>query len=147
MSEDEVKQMLRDATDKDLEGTVWHVNTKHLMTFAQMVADKTRQEMSRPTKIIGPNLEAVLNSAGFYRKARITTLEEWEAHLSKEGQKRADEAAWFNARKACTAIKNAALKAAGKDSRAIATVYSNYVAACRDIDDRWDAAKAKGEST
>ena len=44
-SEIEVKQMLRDAIDKDPEGTVWHVNTKHLMTFAQMVADKTKREL------------------------------------------------------------------------------------------------------
>ena len=45
MSEDEIKQMLRDAIDKDPEGTVWHVNTKHLMTFAQMVADKTKRKL------------------------------------------------------------------------------------------------------
>ena len=41
------------AIDKDPEGTVWHVNTKHLMTFAQVVADKTRQELlssTEPTK-------------------------------------------------------------------------------------------------
>ena len=44
-SEIEVKQMLRDAIDKDPEGTVWHVNTKHLMTFAQMVADKTKRKL------------------------------------------------------------------------------------------------------
>ena len=45
MSEDEVKQMLRDAIDQNPEGTVWHVNTKHLITFAQMVADKTKREL------------------------------------------------------------------------------------------------------
>ena len=44
-SETEVKQMLRDAIDKDPEGSVWHVNTKHLMTFAQMVADKTKRKL------------------------------------------------------------------------------------------------------
>ena len=51
MSEDEVKQMLRDAIDQNPEGTVWHVNTKHLVVFAQMVADKTRKEMEPPTSI------------------------------------------------------------------------------------------------
>jgi len=45
MSEDEVKQLMRDAIDQNPEGTVWHVNTKHLITFAQMVADKTRREL------------------------------------------------------------------------------------------------------
>ena len=49
-SEIEVKQMLRDAIDKDPEGTVWHVNTKHLIAFAQMVADKTRQELLSSTE-------------------------------------------------------------------------------------------------
>ena len=73
--------MLRDAIDKDPEGAVWHVNTKHLMTFAQMVADKTRREMSSPTKIMGPNLEAVLNSAGFYKKDLIRTQEEWDEYI------------------------------------------------------------------
>ena len=82
MSEDEIKQMLRDAIDKDPEGTVWHVNTKHLMTFAQMVADKTRREMSSPTKIMGPNLEAVLNSAGFYKKDLIRTQEAWDEYYT-----------------------------------------------------------------
>jgi hypothetical protein len=150
MSEDEVKQMLREAIDKDPEGTVWHVNTKHLMTFAQMVADKTRREMSSPTKIMGPNLEAVLNSAGFYRKARITTQEEWEAHLyeqgeSKEDQRKADEAAWAEGRIQCAAIRDAELEDAWGDAALVAAAYSNYVAACTAIDDRWDAAKAKRE--
>ena len=46
MNEIEVKQMLREAIDKPPEATVWHViNTQHLMTFAQMVADKTRREL------------------------------------------------------------------------------------------------------
>ena len=150
MSEDEVKQMLREAIDKDPEGTVWHVNTKHLMTFAQMVADKTRREMSSPTKIMGPNLESVLNSAGFYRKARITTQEEWEAHLyeqgeSKEEQKKADEADWSEGRIQCAAIRDAELEDAWGDAALVAAAYSNYVAACLAIDDRRDAAKAKRE--
>ena len=149
-SETEVKQMLRDAIDKDPEGTVWHVNTKHLMTFAQMVADKTRREMSSPAKIMGPNLEAVLNSAGFYRKARITTQEEWEAHLyeqgeSKEEQKKADEADWSEGRIQCAAIRDAELEDAWGDAALVAAAYSNYVAACLAIDDRRDAAKAKRE--
>jgi seryl-tRNA synthetase len=75
MNEAEVTQMLRDAIDQDPKGRVWHVNTKHLVAFAQMVADKTRREMSSPT--------------------------EWEAYIyeqgeSKEEQKKADEAAWAN---------------------------------------------------
>ena len=169
-SEIEVKQMLRDAIDKDPEGTVWHVNTKHLMTFAQMVADKTRREMSSPTKIMGPNLEAVLNSAGFYKKDLIRTQEEWEAHIykdykkenqeawdeyiyeqgevesrSKEDQRKADEAAWSDARIACAAIRDAALDAAGEDSRSIATIYFNYAASCVAVDDHWDAIRAKRE--
>ena len=154
-SEIEVKQMLRDAIDKDPEGTVWHVNTKHLMTFAQMVADKTRREMSSPTKIMGPNLEAVLNGAGFYRKARITTQEQWESYLyeqgevesrSKEEQKKADEAAWSDARIACADIRDAALNAARDDRlRAVDAAWSAYYDSCTAIDDRWDAAKAKRE--
>jgi hypothetical protein len=169
-SEIEVKQMLRDAIDKDPEGAVWHVNTKHLMTFAQMVADKTRREMSSPTKIMGPNLEAVLNSAGFYKKDLIRTQEEWEAHIykdykkenqeaweehlyeqgevesrSKEDQRKADEAAWSDARIACAAIRDAALDAAGEDSRSIATIYFNYAASCVAVDDHWDAIRAKRE--
>ena len=154
MSEDEIKQMLRDAIDKDPEGTVWHVNTKHLMTFAQMVADKTRREMSSPTKIMGPNLEAVLNSAGFYKKDLIRTQEAWDEYIyeqgevesrSKEDQKKADEAAWSDARIACAAIRDAALDAAGEDSRSIATIYFNYAASCVAVDDHWDAIRAKRE--
>jgi len=45
MKEAEVTQMLRDAIDQNPEGTVWHVNTKHLVAFAQMVADKTKREL------------------------------------------------------------------------------------------------------
>ena len=45
MNESEVTQMLRDAIDQDPEGRVWHVNTKHLVAFAQMVADKTKREL------------------------------------------------------------------------------------------------------
>ena len=165
-SEIEVKQMLRDAIDKDPEGAVWHVNTKHLMTFAQMVADKTRREMSSPTKIMGPNLEAVLNSAGFYKKDLIRTQEEWEAHIykdykkenqeaweehlyeqgeSKEDQRKADEAAWSDARIACAAIRDAALDAAGDDIRAIDAAWYAYRDSCAAIDDRWDAVRAKRE--
>ena len=45
MNEFEVTQMLRDAIDQDPKGRVWHVNTKHLVAFAQMVADKTKREL------------------------------------------------------------------------------------------------------
>ena len=151
-SETEVKQMLRDAIDKDPEGTVWHVNTKHLMTFAQMVADKTRREMSSPTKIMGPNLEAVLNSAGFYKKEN---QEAWEEHLyeqgevesrSKEDQKKADEAAWSDARIACADIRDAALNAARDDRlRAVDAAWSAYYDSCTAIDDHWDAIRTKRE--
>ena len=154
MNEDEVKQMLREAIDKDPEGTVWHVNTKHLMTFAQMVADKTRKEISSPTKIMGPNLEAVLNSAGFYKKDLIRTQEAWDEYIyeqgevesrSKEDQRKADEAAWSDARIACAAIRDAALDAAGDDIRAIDAAWYAYRDSCAAIDDRWDAARAKRE--
>ena len=112
-AEIEVKQMLRDAIDKDPEGTVWHVNTKHLMTFAQMVADKTKRELeSSPeefsswvkfyedriahlddmlVKAMDMNRELMgkmpkENSAGFYRKDLIRTQEEWEAYLYEQGE-------------------------------------------------------------
>ena len=167
MNEAEVTQMLRDAIDQDPKGRVWHVNTKHLMTFAQMVADKTRREMSSPTKVMGPNLEEVLNSAGFWRKDLIRTQEEFEAKIYKnynkedqekwdeyiyeqgevkEDQKKADEAAWSEGRIQCAAIRDAALDAAGEDSRSIAKVYSDYTAACLAVDDHWDAVKAKREA-
>jgi hypothetical protein len=212
-SETEVKQMLRDAIDKDPEGTVWHVNTKHLMTFAQMVADKTRREMSSPTKIMGPNLEAVLNSAGFYKKDPNRTQEAWDEYIyeqgepptsikekldmiapldakgyaivkglgdvvilsedvggltfvarwvrsdsitdrteefywgkesddgaeekqdSKEDQRKADEAAWSDARIACAAIRDAELEDARDDAALVTAAYSNYVTSCVAIDD------------
>ena len=122
MNEDEIKQMLRDAIDQNPEGTVWHVNTKHLVAFAQMVAAKTRREMSSPT--------------------------EWEAYLyeqgeSKEEQKKADEAAWSEGRIQCAAIRDAALNAAGEDIRAIDAAWSDYHDSCVAIDDRWDAVRAK----
>jgi hypothetical protein len=97
------------------------------MTFAQMVADKTKREMASQA---------------------------WEAHLyeqgevesrSKEDQKKADEAAWSDARIACAAIRDAALDAAGEDSRSIATIYFNYAASCVAVDDHWDAIRAKRE--
>ena len=174
MSEIEIKQMLHDAIDKDPEGTVWHVNTKHLMTFAQMVADKTKRKLeSNPEEFSSwvkfyedriAHLDEMLVKSMDMNRELMSKMpkeqeskenqEAWEAHLyeqgevesrSKEDQRKADEAAWSKARIACTATKNAALKAAGKDSLAIAIVYSNYVAACTAIDDRWDAAKAKRE--
>jgi hypothetical protein len=133
-----------------------------------MVADKTRREMSSPTKVMGPNLEEVLNSAGFYRKATITTQEEFEAKIyknynkedqekwdeyiyeqgevkSKEEQKKADEAAWSEDRNVCAAIRDAALDAAGENAALVTAAYSNYTVACLAIDDHWDAVKAKRE--
>jgi hypothetical protein len=59
MNEAEVTQMLRDAIDQDPKGRVWHVNTKHLVAFAQMVADKTKREMASQA---------------------------WEAHLYEQGE-------------------------------------------------------------
>ena len=216
-SETEVKQMLRDAIDKDPEGSVWHVNTKHLMTFAQMVADKTKRKLeSNPeefsswvkfyedriahldemlVKAMDSNRVLMEKLSGDQqlidkyqqeawerrlngqraekedqKKARITTQEEWEAHIykdykkenqesweehlyeqgevesrSKEDQKKADEAAWSDARIACAAIRDAALDAAGEDSRSIATIYFNYAASCVAVDDHWDAIRAKRE--
>jgi hypothetical protein len=124
LSEAEVTQMLRDAIDQNPEGTVWHVNTKHLVAFAQMVADKTRREMSSPT--------------------------EWDEYIYEQGevkedQKKADEAAWSEDRIACAAVRDAALNAAGEDSRAIDAAWSAYHDSCIVIDDRWDAARAKRE--
>ena len=217
MSEIEIKQMLHDAIDKDPEGTVWHVNTKHLMTFAQMVADKTKRKLeSNPeefsswvkfyedriahldemlVKAMDSNRVLMEKLSGDQqlidkyqqeawerrlngqraekedqKKARITTQEEWEAHIykdykkenqesweehlyeqgevesrSKEDQKKADEAAWSDARIACAAIRDAALDAAGEDSRSIATIYFNYAASCVAVDDHWDAIRAKRE--
>jgi hypothetical protein len=169
MNEAEVTQMLRDAIDQDPKGRVWHVNTKHLVAFAQMVADKTRREMSSPTKVMGPNLEEVLNSAGFYRKATITTQEEFEAKIyknynkedqekwdeyiyeqaeieSKEDQKKADEAAWADDRNVCAAVRDAALDTAGENAALVTAAYSNYTATCLAIDDHWDAVRAKREA-
>jgi hypothetical protein len=124
MNESEVTQMLRDAIDQDPKGRVWHVNTKHLITFAQMVADKTRREMSSPT--------------------------EWEAYLyeqgeSKEEQKKADEAAWSEGRIQCAAVRDVRLDEARNDIRAIDAAWSAYHDSCVAIDDRWDAARAKRE--
>jgi hypothetical protein len=213
MNEAEVTQMLRDAIDQDPKGRVWHVNTKHLITFAHRVADKTKRELeSSPEescvkfyedriahlddmlvkamdmnrvlmeKLSGDQQlidkyqqeawERRLNSQRVEKEdqrkaARITTQEEWEAKIYKnynkedqekwdeyiyeqgevkEDQKKADEAAWSEGRIQCAAIRDAALDAAGEDSRAISKVYSDYVAACLAIDDHWDAVKAKREA-
>ena len=96
------------------------------------------------------SLESELRDVlGHYRTAR-----EWEEHLyeqgevesrSKEDQRKADEAAWSDARIACAAIRDAALDAAGEDSRSIATIYFNYAASCVAVDDHWDAIRAKRE--
>ena len=76
--------------------------------------------------------------------------QEWEAYLyeqgeSKEDQRKADEAAWSDARIACAAIRDAELEDAWGDAALVAAAYSNYVASCVAIDDRWDAARDKRE--
>jgi hypothetical protein len=65
--------------------------------------------------------------------------------MNEEDQKKADEAAWSDARIACAAIRDADLDAAKNDIRAIDAAYSRYTFACIAIDDRWDAARAKRE--
>ena len=175
MSEDEIKQMLRDAIDKDPEGTVWHVNTKHLMTFAQMVADKTKRELeSSPEEFSSwvkfyedriEHLDKMLVKSMDMNRVLMGKLskekqeskenqEAWEAHLyeqgevesrSKEDQKKADEADWSEGRIQCAAIRDAELEDAWGDAALVAAAYSNYVASCVAIDDRWDAARAKRE--
>jgi hypothetical protein len=168
MNEAEVTQMLRDAIDQDPKGRVWHVNTKHLVAFAQMVADKTKRELeSSPEESwvkfyedrIAHLDEMLVKSMDMNRelmskmpKERQENQEAWDEYIyeqgevkSKEDQKKADEAAWSDARIACAAIRDAKLDAAGEDSRAIATAYSNYTAACLAIDDHWDAVRAKRE--
>lgn len=174
MSEDEVKQMLRDAIDQNPEGTVWHVNTKHLITFAQMVAAKTKRELeSSPEEFsswvkfyedrIALLDEMLMKSMDMNRElmSKMTKKkqeskedqEKWDEYIyeqgevkSKEDQKKADEAAWSDARNSCAAIRDAALDAAGEDSRSIATIYSDYTAACLAVDDHWDAVRAKREA-
>jgi hypothetical protein len=66
--------------------------------------------------------------------------------MNEEDQKKADEAAWSDARIACAAIRDADLDAAKNDIRAIDAAYSRYTFACIAIDDRWDAARAKREA-
>jgi hypothetical protein len=115
LSEDEVKQMLREAIAQDSEGTVWHVNTKHLITFAQMVAAKTKRELeSSPeefsswvkfyedriahldemlVKSMDMNRELMRKLSG--DKNLIRTQEEFEAKIyknyNKEDQEKWDE--------------------------------------------------------
>ena len=189
MNESEVTQMLRDAIDQDPKGRVWHVNTKHLVAFAQTVADKTKRELeSSPeefsswvkfyedriahldemlVKSMDMNRELMRKLSGdknlirtqeefeakIYKNYNKEDQEKWDEYIyeqgevkSKEDQKKADEAAWSDARNACAAIRDAALNAAGEDSRAIATIYANYAASCIAIDDHWDAARAKREA-
>lgn len=171
MNEDEIKQMLRDAIDQNPDGTVWHVNTKHLMTFAQMVADKTKRELeSSPEEFSSwvkfyedriEHLDKMLVKSMDMNRVLMGKLskekqeskenqEAWEAHLyeqgeSKEDQKKADEADWAEGRIQCAAIRDAELEDAWGDAALVAAAYSNYVAACTAIDDRWDAARAKRE--
>ena len=115
MNESEVTQMLRDAIDQDPKGRVWHVNTKHLVSFAQMVADKTKRELeSSPeefsswvkfyedriahldemlVKSMDMNRELMRKLSG--DKNLIRTQEEFEAKIyknyNKEDQEKWDE--------------------------------------------------------
>ena len=115
MKEAEVTQMLRAAIDQDPEGRVWHVNTKHLITFAQMVAAKTKRELeSSPeefsswvkfyedriahldemlVKSMDMNRELMRKLSG--DKNLIRTQEEFEAKIyknyNKEDQEKWDE--------------------------------------------------------
>ena len=172
MNESEVTQMLHDAIDQDPEGRVWHVNTKHLVAFAQMVADKTKRELeSSPeeswVKFYEDRiayLDEMLAKSMNMNRWLINKMpkeqdskenqEAWDEYIyeqgevesrSKEDQKKADEAAWSEDRIACAAIRDADLDAAKNDIRAIDAAYSRYTFACIAIDDRWDAARAKRE--
>ena len=91
--------------------------------------------------------------AKIYKNYNKEDQEKWEAYLyeqgeveSKEDQRKADEAAWSEDRIACAAVRDAALNAAGEDSRAIDAAWSAYHDSCIVIDDHWDAARAKRES-
>jgi hypothetical protein len=171
-AEIEVKQMLRDAIDKEPEGTVWHVNIKHLVTFAQMVAAKTKRELeSSPEEFSSwvkfyedriAHLDDMLVKSMDMNRELMSKMtkkkqeskenqEAWDEYIYEQGevkedQKKADEASWSDARIACAAIRDAALDAAGEDSRSIATIYFNYAASCVAVDDHWDAIKAKREA-
>ena len=133
MNEAEVTQMLRDAIDQDPKGRVWHVNTKHLVAFAQMVADKTKRELeSSPEEFSSwvkfyedriAYLDEMLAKSMNMNRWLISKMpkekqeskgnqEAWDEYIyeqgeveSKEDQKKADEAAWSDARIACAAIR------------------------------------------
>jgi hypothetical protein len=47
MTENEVTVMLAEAIDQDKEYKSWHVSTKHLMTFANLVAAKEREACAK----------------------------------------------------------------------------------------------------
>jgi hypothetical protein len=47
MTENEVTVMLAEAIDQDKEYKSWHISTKHLMTFAAMVAAKEREAIAQ----------------------------------------------------------------------------------------------------
>lgn len=47
MTENEVTVMLAEAIDQDKEYKSWHISTKHLMTFAAMVAAKEREACAK----------------------------------------------------------------------------------------------------
>jgi len=47
MNEQEVTFMLAEAIDQDREYKSWHVSTKHLMTFAKMIAEKEREACAK----------------------------------------------------------------------------------------------------
>jgi hypothetical protein len=50
MTENEVTVMLAEAIDQDKEYKSWHISTKHLMTFAKLVAAKEREACAEVCK-------------------------------------------------------------------------------------------------
>ena len=68
----------------ELEATVVHHEQQikdlaaHLLELKQLVTPM--MEFKTPTKVFGPNLEQVLNAAGFYRKKEWVGLTEEEKH-------------------------------------------------------------------
>jgi len=52
MNEQEVTFMLAEAIDQDREYKSWHVSTKHLMTFAKMIAEKEREACAKVCDVL-----------------------------------------------------------------------------------------------
>lgn len=47
MNENELVVMLAEAIDQDREYKSWHVSTKHLMTFAKLIAGQEREACAK----------------------------------------------------------------------------------------------------